>query len=63
MRNLAINGGSKVRTKKFPGYKTIGEQEKDALSEVIDSGVLSAFLSEFSKLVLIFYTGYFIRDT
>lgn len=44
MKKLAVNGGSKVRTKKFPAYITIGKPEKDALCEVVDSGVLSAFL-------------------
>lgn len=41
---LAINGGLKVRTKKFPGYNTIGEEEKKAVMDVMDSGVLSKFL-------------------
>jgi dTDP-4-amino-4,6-dideoxygalactose transaminase len=54
MASLAINGGKKLRTKKFPAYKTIGKQEKDALCEVIDSGILSAFLGTWHKK---FYGG------
>ncbi|MBY0449743.1 MAG: DegT/DnrJ/EryC1/StrS family aminotransferase [Cyanobacteria bacterium] len=44
MATLAINGGPKLRNKPFPGYKTMGEEEKKALKGVIDSGVLSRFL-------------------
>lgn len=41
---LAINGGSKVREHKFPAYRTIGQEEKDATMKVLDSGILSRFL-------------------
>jgi len=41
---LAIHGGTPVRTDKFPVYRTIGEEEKRAVMEVMDSGVLSQFL-------------------
>ena len=41
---LAINGGTPVRTEPFPAYVTIGEEEKRALCEVVDSGVLSKYL-------------------
>lgn len=41
---LAIEGGRPVRTVPFPEYRTIGEEEKRAVAEVMDSGVLSAFL-------------------
>jgi dTDP-4-amino-4,6-dideoxygalactose transaminase len=41
---LAINGGKPVREKLFPAYRTIGEEEKKAVCEVIDSGILSRFL-------------------
>jgi len=41
---LAINGGNPVRTKPFPAYKTIGTEEKEAVAEVLDSGILSRFL-------------------
>ena len=41
---LAINGGKPVRTKPFPAYVTIGEEEKKAVCDVIDSGCLSKYL-------------------
>lgn len=44
MPNLAINGGAKVRTKKFPAYVTVGDEEQKAVSRVIASGSLSRFL-------------------
>lgn len=44
MTKLAINGGSPVRTKLFPPYKVIGQEEKDAVARVMDSGILSRFL-------------------
>jgi perosamine synthetase len=45
---LAIEGGTPVRTTPFPEYRTIGEEEKRAVAEVMDSGVLSAFLGTWS---------------
>jgi len=44
MSNLAIYGGKPVRTKKFPAYRVIDEQEKEAVCRVLDSGVLSRYL-------------------
>lgn len=44
MSKLAINGGSPVRTKLFPAYNTIGEEEKAAVMKVLDSGNLSQYL-------------------
>jgi perosamine synthetase len=44
MSKLAVHGGEKVRTTKFPAYLTVGEDEKKAAARVIDSGVLSRFL-------------------
>lgn len=44
MSKLAIHGGEKVRTRKFPPYRTVGEEEKKAVARVLDSGVLSRFL-------------------
>jgi perosamine synthetase len=41
---LAINGGTKVRTVKFPPYLPIGEEETKAALRVIKSGVLSRFI-------------------
>ena len=48
MPNLAINGGEPVRTTPFPEYVTIGEEEKQAVMEVMDSTVLSKFLATWS---------------
>ena len=45
---LAINGGVPVRTQPFPTYRTIGEEEKTAVMEVLDSGILSKFLGTWS---------------
>ena len=44
--DLAINGGTPVRSKDklFPGYNTIGKEEKEAALRVLDSGVLSKYL-------------------
>lgn len=42
--NLAIFGGEPVRARPFPAYNTIGEEEKRAVLEVLDTGVLSKFL-------------------
>ena len=41
---LAIRGGKPIRTKPFPAYITVGEQEKKAVCEVIDTGCLSKYL-------------------
>ncbi|MGZ8221951.1 MAG: DegT/DnrJ/EryC1/StrS family aminotransferase [Methylobacter sp.] len=43
MKNLAIAGGTPVRTTPFVGRRTMGELEKQAVIEVIDSDQLSAF--------------------
>jgi len=44
MEKLAIQGGTPVRITPFPDYVTIGEEEKRAVMEVLDSTVLSKFL-------------------
>lgn len=44
MAQLAINGGSPLRTKKFPAYRVIGEEEKKEVMRVMDSGILSRYL-------------------
>lgn len=45
MKKLAIHRGSPVRDKKdlFPAANTIGQEEKDAVLKVLDSGVLSKY--------------------
>ncbi len=44
MANLAIKGGAPIRTKLFPAYNTIGEEEKISVIKVLDSGNLSQYL-------------------
>lgn len=44
MSKLAILGGTKVRTKLFPAYNSIGVEEKKAVARVMDKGVLSKYL-------------------
>lgn len=44
MSELALFGGKPVRSKAFPAYKVIGEEEKAAATRVIESGILSRFL-------------------
>lgn len=54
MSTLALLGGAPVRTAPFPEYVTIGEEEKRAVMEVLDSTVLSSFLATWSPY---FYGG------
>ncbi len=44
MPKLAINGGNKVRSTKFPAYKPIGKEEFDRVREVFESNIFSRFL-------------------
>lgn len=48
MAKLAINGGKPVRKEPFPAYVTIGEEEKRAVMEVLESTVLSKYLGTWS---------------
>ena len=50
MSNLAIFGGKPVRTKPFPSYNTIGEEEKAAVMEVMDTGRLSDYIGRHCEL-------------
>ena len=43
LSKLALLGGKPIRTKPFPAYPVIGEEEKQAVMEVLDSGQLSTF--------------------
>lgn len=47
MSKLAINGGKAIRTKLFPAYNTIGQQEKDAVMKVLETGNLSQFIGAY----------------
>lgn len=46
---LAIEGGAPVRDRPFPPQQTIGDEERRAVLEVLDSGVLSQFLGEWTE--------------
>lgn len=59
MTRLALNGGLPVRTRPFPDYVTIGEEEKRAVAAVLDSTVLSKFLGAWSPE---FYGGPRVRQ-
>jgi perosamine synthetase len=43
--NLAMLGGKPVRSKPFPAHPVIGDEEKRAVMEVLDSGRLSTFIA------------------
>ena len=45
MSKLAIHGGKPIREKPFPAYNTIGQEEKEAVLRVLDSGILSKFIA------------------
>lgn len=49
MSTLAIHGGSKVRQRPFPDYRTIGAEEQDAVQRVLDHGILSGFLGSWDE--------------
>lgn len=59
MSKLAILGGKKVRTKKFPPYMPIGKEEERAVRRVLRSGILSRFLGVWHED---FYGGPRIRE-
>lgn len=44
MSILALFGGTPVRSEPFPAYRVIGDEEKAAVAEVMDSGILSRYL-------------------
>jgi len=44
MSELALLGGKPVRTALFPAHNNIGQEEKDKVMEIMDSGILSKFL-------------------
>ncbi|MEP6508649.1 MAG: DegT/DnrJ/EryC1/StrS family aminotransferase [Gemmatimonadales bacterium] len=58
MSKLAILGGSPTRTTPFPVYGTLGDEEKQAVLGVLDSGNLSGFLGTWSPQ---FYGGPHVR--
>lgn len=48
MVKLALFGGEKIRENPFPHYNTIGDEEKRAVLEVLESTELSKFLAKWS---------------
>src|SRR5438105_8235151 len=46
---LAVTGGTPAARKPFADYNTIGDEEKRAVAEVLDSGVLSKFVGTWSE--------------
>jgi dTDP-4-amino-4,6-dideoxygalactose transaminase len=59
MSKLAIHGGEPIRTEPFPVYYSMGAEEKQAVMEVLDGKVLSAFLGTWSDN---FYGGPRVRE-
>ncbi len=57
--NLAILGGRRTIEHKFQPYITIGDEEKKAAMEVLNSGVLSGFSASYKKD---FYGGKYVRE-
>ena len=49
MSLLAIHGGEPIRKNLFPKYKTICDEEKEAVSRVMDSGILSQYLGQWHQ--------------
>jgi perosamine synthetase len=58
MSKPALAGGSPIRTRPFPAHVTIGEEERRAVLEVMESGVLSGFLGSWGEE---FYGGPRVR--
>lgn len=58
MSQLALVGGSPVRPRPFPAQPSVGAEERQAVLEVLDSGVLSGFLGTWSDE---FYGGPRVR--
>lgn len=53
-KKLALNGGSKIRNKKFPAYRYHNQKELRAVKRVLDRGILSGYLGVWHKS---FYGG------
>lgn len=46
---LAINGGKPIRTRSFPAYNPIGNEEKAMVVKIMDSGILSGYLGSWHE--------------
>jgi len=44
LNELALLGGTPVREKLFPAYRVIGEAEKKAVADVVETGILSRYI-------------------
>ncbi len=51
-KKLALSGGEKVRKNPFPPHPIIGEEEKRAVMEVLESGKISTFIAQSGELFL-----------
>ena len=58
-RKLAILGGKKLINKEFGHYKSIGKEEVQAATKVVESGILSDFLGVWHEK---FYGGPKVRE-
>ena len=58
MAKLALLGGKPIRNEPFPAYNTIGEAEKKAALEVLETGNLSQFIGAWHEY---FYGGPQVR--
>ncbi|MEE2885495.1 MAG: DegT/DnrJ/EryC1/StrS family aminotransferase [Chloroflexota bacterium] len=59
-RKLAINGGKPIREHLFPAPNFFAEEEKIAVANVLDSGILSGFLGSWHETY--FYGGSKVRE-
>ena len=49
MNQLALLGGSPIRTTPFPAYQVIDQRDIDAVTKVLETGILSRFLGAWHK--------------
>src|ERR1035437_356581 len=59
MSQLALFGGTRVRSEPFPSHPVIGEEERRSVMSVLDSGHLSTFIAAPGQF---FLGGLKIRD-
>lgn len=59
MAKLALLGGEKIRQKPFPPHPELGQEEKDRVVKVLESGLLSGFIANSSDA---FYGGPNVRE-
>jgi perosamine synthetase len=59
LSKLALLGGEKVRKKPFPPHPVFGQEEKDNVLKVLESGMLSGFVAKSGD---VFYGGPYIKE-